>query len=123
MSDESDVECIRKGEYLVIKNTIVAIHESDPRILGIVVQIDGEWILTVPTKPTKDMLIAAKEYNYDLPIQVDTLVATVETVASVAPELQSLHHEISTLQRSLSAMEDIKVRIKKVQGIVQDVLA
>ena len=110
MSNEPDVECVRKGEYLVIHNSNVALHESEDRILGIVVQIQGEWVLVVPTTPTKDMLAAAKEYNYDLPFQLDT--------KQVASELQNLHNEINNLQRKLSDLDHIKNRIEKLQSLV-----
>lgn len=100
MDNVDDVECVRKGKYLVIKDTNVVVHETDDRILGILVMIDNEWMLVVPETPTKDMMYAYDEYNYELP----TL-----NKDQVTDELHSISEEISSIQ---SKLYDINSRLE-----------
>ena len=100
MDDTDNVECVRKGKYLVIKDTNVVVHESEDRILGILVMVENEWMLVVPETPTKDMIYASDEYNYELP----TL-----NKDEVTDELHSISDEISNIQ---SKLYDIKSRLE-----------
>ena len=93
MDHTEDVECIRKGKYLVIKDTNVVVHETEDRILGILVMVENEWVSVVPETPTKDMMYANDAYNYELP----TLVNKEELVT----ELNSISDEINCIQSNL----------------------
>jgi len=107
MDHTEDVECIRKGKYLVIKDTNVVVHETEDRILGILVMVENDWMLVVPETPTKDMMYANDAYNYELP----TLVNKEELVT----ELQSISDEINCIQSKLHALEDLKTRLEVIQ--------
>ena len=99
MDHTEDVECVRKGKYLVIKDTNVVVHETEDRMLGILVMIENEWMLVVPETPTKDMMYAYDEYNYELP--------TVLNKEDLVSELQSISDEITSIQSKLHTLQDI----------------
>ena len=103
-----DIDCIRKGKYLVIKDTHVAVHETEERIIGMVVLIENEWTLIVPTTPTKEMIKASKEYEFELPNPLSGLYNPLS-------ELQKLHDQITSIQRQLYTLEDVKASIETIQ--------
>jgi hypothetical protein len=106
-----DIECVRRGNYLVIKGTNVAVHETEDKIIGIVVQVEEDWINIVPPKPTKQMIVASKEYCYELPIPFDK--------DKLLTDLQNMHDDISQVQRKLIELESVKKRIENIQHSFQ----
>ena len=103
MSD--DVSCVRCGKYLVIENTNVVVHETKDYILGIVVLLDDEWTLVVPDKPTKQMELMAKEYDYELPLSRRKMVEVLER----------MQEQMSAVQRRLYDLGDISEAIDEIK--------
>jgi hypothetical protein len=104
------IDCVRKGAYLVVKDTIVAVHETENSILGVVVFIEDEWVLVVPPKPTRDMVRLSNEFEYDLP----TTLPPLDT-KKIASDLEWMHEQVQGVQRKLMELEEIKSAIKKIQ--------
>jgi len=122
-----DIECVRRGQFLVIKNTNVAVHETEDKILGLIVQIKDEWLVVVPPIPTKEMVFASQQYCYDLPISYDDrekkLKEEIEKEKkdkqNVHAYLQEIHEEISVIQCKLYDLEELKSKIEKMQATLQ----
>lgn len=108
------IDCVRKGAYLVVKDTIVAVHETENSILGVVVLIEEEWVLVVPPKPTRDMVRLSNEFEYDLPV-VQTPLDTKKITSDLELMHEWMQQEVSGVQRKLMELEEIKSIIKKIQ--------
>jgi hypothetical protein len=100
MDNTEDVECIRKGRYLVIKDTNVVVHDTEDRILGLLVTVEDELMVVVPEKPTHDMVHAYEAYHYELPTLIDK--------DEIVSEIQAITDDV---QRVVSELEGLKTRL------------
>ena len=113
------INCVRKGKYLVVKDTIVAVHETESVILGIVVYLDNEWVLVVPENPTVDMVLLSKEFDYDLPIYTDKnqLLSDMDTILNEMNELQTKFDKVlDEMNGFQNKFNEIQSKIKLVQN-------
>jgi hypothetical protein len=134
--------CVQKGNFLVLQGTNIVIDEIKPRILGIV----RDETLEVPDPPTEEMRKAAEEYCYLLPgessesqsseDETETSEDTSETntsdsenenrdavsrqaIRNIVDELEMAKNEILALQRKIYDLEDVKLRLERIQKFLR----
>jgi len=117
MSDsDDDVPFEKKGDLYVILGTNVVIHPRDCKILGIVVQEEGEWILAVPTEATRAMCEASEKYYYDLPETAEEQEEDWEAKKeAIREELETAKDEIRSVYHKIEQLMDVYQRLEKLQ--------
>uniref|UniRef100_A0A6C0KVW8 Uncharacterized protein n=1 Tax=viral metagenome TaxID=1070528 RepID=A0A6C0KVW8_9ZZZZ len=126
-NDEDTFDCVKKGNYIVIKGTNVVVDPVKPRILGIVIEQQGRWVLVVPDTPTAEMRSAASEYYFRLPDEESDSESDSGShsttnsfdIQKILNDLNAAQEEISAIQSRLSDLEEIKVRLQRVQDILE----
>jgi hypothetical protein len=107
MSDD-DITLDKKGEYFAIEHTNVVVHQTENKILGIAVLEEGEWILTIPVKPTKAMIAAAEEYDFDLPPTKEEIEEELELARG---EINLVYRHMEELSSAYSRLEELSTKL------------
>jgi hypothetical protein len=105
---DDDITLDPKGEYFAIEHTNVVVHKTEDKILGIAVLEEGEWILTVPVKPTKAMIEAAKEYDFELPPTKEDIKDVLELARE---EINLVYRHMEELSNAYSRLEELSTKL------------
>ena len=131
MSNEEEfVMCIRKGDYLTIKDTDVVVHTTKPRILGMLNVVNDEYVLDVPSTPTEEMEKAAQESNYRLPHEESESESESESdsdsdseksmsMEELIDQIKSARSDILSVQRKLYELQEVDIQLERVQKMLK----
>lgn len=108
MGDDDDITLDTKGQYFAIEHTNVVVHKTEDKILGIAVLEEGEWILTVPVKPTKTMIAVAEEYNFELPPTKEDIEEVLELARG---EINLVYRHMEELSSAYSRLEELSTKL------------